>query len=90
MLEDLDPSGLFQELRFFTLGIILCAGRVADYQYTSAGKYFAKGFKMFLLISERMALILFRTGFQNLAPDPGIVDEGRKRVRSMGRTLYGR
>ena len=69
MLEDVDSSGLFQEFRFFTLGIISCAGRIADYQHPSAGKYFAKRFKMFLSISERMVLILFPNGIQNLAPD---------------------
>lgn len=76
MLENLDPGGLLQELRFFPLWIILCASRVADYQYTSAGKYFSKRFKMFLSISERLVLFRFRNGSQDLAPDLGIVDKG--------------
>ena len=52
MLEDLDPCGLFEDFGFFPLGIILCAGRVAYYQYTSAREDLAKRLKMVLSISE--------------------------------------
>lgn len=62
MLENLDPGGLFQDSGFSTFGIIVGTSRVANYQYTSAGKVVAKRLEMVLSISECLVLSISFSG----------------------------
>ena len=89
MLEDLDPCGLFEDFGFFPLVIVLCAGRVAYYQYTSAREDLAKRLKMVLSISECLVSFFLGDGTRSGTRSRDSCHWGGKQLKLSGRTLYG-